>query len=193
MKKIGITGGIGAGKSHVAKIIQAMGYPVYNSDERAKELTAVNSDIKKGLIDLFGDSIYEKGKLNKTALAKIIFSNESNREKVNSLIHPIVRADFDQWATEQRSELVFNESALLFETGSYKNFAAIILVHAPKDIRIERIMKRDKCTRDEVIKRMNAQLADEEKKLRTKFQISNDGKSPLLMQVENVILEILSS
>lgn len=193
MKKIGITGGIGAGKSHVAKIIQAMGYPVYNSDERAKELTAVNSDIKKGLIDLFGNSIYEKGKLNKTALAKIIFSNESNREKVNSLIHPIVRADFDQWATEQRSELVFNESALLFETGSYKNFAEIILVHAPKDIRIERIMKRDKCTRDEVIKRMNAQLADEEKKLRTKFQISNDGKSPLLMQVENVILKILSS
>ncbi len=171
MKKIGITGGIGAGKSHVAKIIQAMGYPVYNSDEKAKELTAINSDIKKGLIDLFGDSIYEKGKLNKTALAKIIFSNESNREKVNSLIHPIVRADFDQWATEQRSELVFNESALLFETDSYKNFAEIILVHAPKDIRIERIMKRDKCTRDEVIKRMNAQLADEEKKLRTKFQM----------------------
>jgi dephospho-CoA kinase len=188
MKRIGITGGIGAGKSLVAEIIKAMGYPVYNSDERAKELTESNPKIKAGLIHLFGEEIYQNDKLNKFALAQAIFSDESVREKVNALIHPIVREDFNLWALAQNNSLVFNESAILFETGSFKNFDAIILVYAPKELRIKRIMKRDNCSENEVLKRMNAQFSDEEKYQLTEFRVLNDEQTPLLEQVEQIIL-----
>jgi len=188
MKRIGITGGIGAGKSLVAEIIKAMGYPVYNSDERAKELTESKTKIKAGLIHLFGEEIYQNDKLNKFALAQAIFSDESLREKVNALIHPIVREDFNLWALAQNNSLVFNESAILFETGSFKNFDAIILVYAPTELRIKRIMKRDNCSENEVLKRMNAQFSDEEKYQLTEFRVLNDEQTPLLVQVEQIIL-----
>jgi dephospho-CoA kinase len=188
MKRIGITGGIGAGKSLVAEIIKAMGYPVYNSDERAKELTESNPKIKEGLIHLFGEEIYQNDTLNKFALAQAIFSDESLREKVNALIHPIVREDFNLWALAQNNSLVFNESAILFETGSFKNFDAIILVYAPKELRIKRIMKRDNCSENEVLKRMNSQFSDEEKYQLTEFRVLNDEQTPLLKQVEQIIL-----
>jgi dephospho-CoA kinase len=191
MKRIGITGGIGAGKSLVAEIIKAMGYPVYNSDERAKELTDSNPKIKAGLIHLFGEEIYQNDKLNKFALAQAIFSDESLREKVNALIHPIVREDFNLWALAQNNSLVFNESAILFETGSFKNFDAIILVYAPKELRIKRIMKRDNCSENEVLKRMNSQFSDEEKYQLTEFRVLNDEQTPLLVQVEQIIFSFL--
>ena len=190
MKRIGITGGIGAGKSLVAEIIKAMGYPVYNSDERAKELTDSNPKIKEGLIHLFGEEIYQNGPLNKFALAQAIFSDESSREKVNALIHPIVREDFNNWALAQNNSLIFNESAILFETGSYKNFDAIILVFAPIELRIQRIMKRDNCSENEVLKRMNSQFSDEEKYQLTEFRVLNDEQTPLLVQVEKIILNV---
>ena len=191
MKRIGITGGIGAGKSLVAEIIKAMGYPVYNSDERAKELTDSNPKIKAGLIHLFGIEIYQNDKLNKFALAQAIFSDESLREKVNALIHPIVREDYNLWALAQNKSLVFNESAILFETGAFKNFDAIILVHAPTALRIKRIIKRDNCTEKEVIYRMNSQFSDEEKYQLTESRIVNDEQTPLLTQVEQIILSFL--
>ena len=187
MKRIGITGGIGAGKSLVAEIIKAMGYPVYNSDERAKELTESNPKIKEGLIHLFGVEIYQNDTLNKFALAQAIFSDESLREKVNALIHPIVREDFNLWALAQNNSLVFNESAILFETGSFKNFDAIILVYAPTELRIKRIMKRDNCSENEVLKRMNTQFSDEEKYNLTEFRILNDEQIPILAQIEEII------
>ena len=190
MKRIGITGGIGAGKSLVAEIIKAMGYPVYNSDERAKELTESNPKIKEGLIHLFGGEIYQNDTLNKFALAQAIFSDESLREKVNALIHPIVREDFNLYTLAQNAELVFNESAILFETRSFKNFDAIILVYAPKEIRIQRIMKRDNCSENEVLKRMNSQFSDEEKYQLTEFRVLNDEQTPLLVQVEKIILNV---
>ena len=191
MKRIGITGGIGAGKSLVAEIIKAMGYPVYNSDERAKELTDSNPKIKEGLIHLFGEEIYQNDTLNKFALAQAIFSDESLREKVNALIHPIVREDFNLWALAQNNSLVFNESAILFETGSFKNFDAIILVYATKELRIQRIMKRDNFSENEVLKRMNSQFSDEEKYQLTEFRVLNDEQTPLLKQVEQIILSFL--
>ena len=191
MKRIGITGGIGAGKSLVAEIIKAMAYPVYNSDERAKELTDSNPKIKAGLIHLFGIEIYQNDKLNKFALAQAIFSDDSLRDKVNTLIHPIVREDFNLWTLAQNTELVFNESAILFEMGSYKNFDAIILVFAPIELRIQRIMKRDNCSENEVLKRMNSQFSDEEKYQLTEFRVLNDEQTPLLKQVEQIILSFL--
>lgn len=191
MKRIGITGGIGAGKSLVAEIIKAMGYPVYNSDERAKELTESNPKIKEGLIHLFGEEIYQNDTLNKFALAQAIFSDDSLREKVNALIHPIVREDYNLWALAQNNSLVFNESAILFETRSFKNFDAIILVYAPKELRIKRIMKRDNCSENEVLKRMNSQFSDEEKFQYTELRILNDEKKPLLEQIEKIILKLI--
>ncbi len=190
MKKIGITGGIGSGKSYVSRIIKSMGFPVYHSDESAKLLMESNPVIKEGLQLLFGESIYEKGELNKNKLAELIFESFELREKVNALVHPIVRADFAQWASNQSKEIVFNEAAILFETGAHTNFDATILVIAPESIRIDRVMKRENCSRELVLKRIQSQWSDEQKSSLATYQIINDSVSPLLIQVEKVLEKI---
>lgn len=190
MKKIGITGGIGSGKSYVSRIIKSMGFPVYHSDESAKLLMESNPEIKEGLQLLFGDSIYEKDELNKKKLAELIFESPELREKVNALVHPIVRADFAQWATNQSKEIVFNEAAILFETGAHTNFDATILVISPEAIRIDRVMKRENCSRELVLKRIQSQWSDEQKSSLATYQIINDSVSPLLIQVEKVLEKI---
>lgn len=191
MKKIGITGGIGSGKSFIATIIERMGYPVYYSDVRSKELTNSHPIIRQGLIDLVGENVYFGGELDKKVLATAIFSNDALRLKVNQLIHPIVRQDFEDWANAQKSNLIFNEAAILFETGAYRNFDATILVYAPEELRLQRVLKRDIITKEEVLARMNNQLKDEEKRKMTPFQILNDGESPLLIQIENILEQIV--
>jgi dephospho-CoA kinase len=190
MKKIGITGGIGSGKSYVSGIIKSMGFPVYHSDESAKLLMESNPEIKEGLLLLFGDSIYEKDELNKKKLAELIFESPELREKINALVHPIVRADFAQWASNQSKEIVFNEAAILFETGAHTNFDATILVISPEAIRIDRVMKRENCSRELVLKRIQSQWSDEQKSSLATYQIINDSVSPLLIQVEKVLEKI---
>ena len=187
MKRIGITGGIGSGKSFIATIIERMGYPVYYSDVRSKELTNAHPVIRQGLIDLVGENVYFGGELDKKVLATAIFSNDELRLKVNQLIHPIVRQDFEDWAKAQTSDLIFNEAAILFETGAYRNFDATILVYAPEELRLKRVLKRDIITKEEVLARMNNQMNDNEKRKMTSLQILNDGESPLLKQLEEVI------
>jgi dephospho-CoA kinase len=187
MKRIGITGGIGSGKSFVATIIERMGYPVYYSDVRSKELTNAHPLIRQGLIDLVGENVYFGGELDKKVLASAIFSNDEIRMKVNQLIHPIVRQDFEDWAKAQTSDLIFNEAAILFETGAYRNFDATILVYAPEELRLKRVLKRDIITKEEVLARMNNQMNDNEKRKMTPYSILNDGESPLLKQLEEVI------
>lgn len=191
MKRIGLTGGIGSGKSFIAQIIEHMGYPVYYSDARAKELTKSNPTIKMGLISLFGEEVYEGNKLNAKLIASKIFHNDELRTKVNELIHPIVRADFENWALNQNSALVFNEAAILFETGSYRNFDATVLVCAPTELKIERVMKRENCSREAVLERMNKQWPDEEKLKLADYSILNDDVTPVLIQLEAVINELL--
>lgn len=191
MKRIGLTGGIGSGKSFIAQIIEHMGYPVYYSDARAKELTKSNPTIKMGLISLFGEEVFEGNQLNAELISSKIFHNDELRIKVNELIHPIVRADFENWALNQKSKLVFNEAAILFETGSYRNFDATILVCAPTELKIERVMKREKCSRETVMERMNKQWSDEEKFKLSDFSILNDNEKPVLIQLETVINELL--
>lgn len=191
MKRIGITGGIGSGKSYVANIIEKMGFPVYYSDSRSKELTNSHPIIRQGLIELVGENVYFDGELDKKVLATAIFSNDEIRLKVNQLIHPIVRQDFEDWATAQKSELIFNEAAILFETGAFRNFDAVILVHAHEDLRLKRVLARDIISHDEVKARMSNQMHDEEKKKMTPFHILNDGEHPLLIQIENVIDKLL--
>lgn len=191
MKKIGITGGIGAGKSIVAGIIAVMGYPVYFSDIRAKELTLSDPEIRNGLIDLFGQEIYEHGSLNREKLT-VIFQDDVLRLKVNELIHPVVRRDFESWVSSQHSSMVFNEAAILFETGSYKRMDATILVTAPEDIRLKRVVSRDNASAEAVISRMEKQWEDEQKIPLADFVIHNDDKTPVLAQVEGVISKLLT-
>jgi dephospho-CoA kinase len=190
MKKIGITGGIGSGKSFVANIIEKMGYPVYYSDVRSKELTIAHPVIRQGLIDLVGENVYFGGELDKKVLASAIFSNDEIRMKVNQLIHPIVRQDFEDWAKAQTNDLIFNEAAILFETGAYRNFDATILIYAPEELRLKRVLNRDIITKEEVIARMNNQMSDEEKLKMTPYSILNDGEIPVLKQIEEVIERI---
>lgn len=192
MKRIGLTGGIGSGKSFIAQIIEHMGYPVYYSDARAKELTKSNPSIKTGLISLFGEEVYEGNKLNAKLIASKIFHNDELRTKVNELIHPIVRADFENWALNQNSALVFNEAAILFETNSYRNFDATILVWAPTELKIERVMKRENCSREAVLVRMNKQWSDEDKRKLADYSILNDNQTPILIQLEAIINNLLS-
>jgi dephospho-CoA kinase len=193
MKKIGITGGIGSGKSFIATIIERMGYPVYYSDVRSKELTNAHPIIRKRLIDLVGENVYFGGELDKKVLATAIFSNDELRLKVNQLIHPIVRQDFEDWANSQKSDLIFNEAAILFETGAYRNFDATILVYAPEELRLKRVLKRDIITKEEVLARMNNQMNDDEKRKMTSLQILNDGERPILIQIETILEEIKSN
>ena len=190
MKRIGITGGIGSGKSFIATIIERMGYPVYYSDISSKELTNAHPIIRQGLIDLIGENVYFGSELDKKVLATAIFSNDELRLKVNQLIHPIVRQDFEDWAKAQTSDLIFNEAAILFETGAYRNFDATILVYAPEELRLKRVLKRDIITKEEVLARMNNQLKDDEKRKMTSLQILNDGESPILIQIETILEEI---
>lgn len=192
MKRIGLTGGIGSGKSFIANILEHMGFPVYYSDLRSKELTKSNPSIKTGLISLFGEEVYSDDELNTQLVATKIFQNEEIRQKVNELIHPIVRKDFEDWVTNQKTTLVFNEAAILFETGSYNNFDANILICAPLELKIKRVMKRENCSREEVLVRMNKQWSDEDKMKLTDYSILNDNETPVLIQLEEIINNLLS-
>lgn len=190
MKHVGITGGIGSGKSYVAKIIEQMGFPVYNSDLCSKELTKSNRVIRAGLISLFGKDVYIENELNTKLVASKIFEDDAMREKVNQLIHPIVRKDFYQWSLRQESTMVFNEAAILFETGTYRNFDALILVCAPQELKIKRVIERENCSRESVLIRMDKQWSDDEKVKLTDFIIVNDEHKPILSQVESVLEKI---
>lgn len=193
MKRIGLTGGIGSGKSFIANILEHMGFPVYYSDLRSKELTKSNPTIRTGLISLFGEDVFLDGELNTQLVATKIFQNEGYRQKVNELIHPVVRKDFEDWVKNQNSDLVFNEAAILFETGAYKNFDATILVCAPVELKIQRVMKRENCSREDVLARMNKQWSDEEKMKLADFVIENDEVSPILKQIENILIQLIDN
>jgi dephospho-CoA kinase len=183
--KIGITGGIGSGKSYICGILEKMGYPVYYSDKASKQLTIMNETIRKGLIQLLGETVYQNNELNKEFLASKIFQDDSIREKVNAIIHPVVRADFNKWAESQKTPIVFNEAAILIETGSYKTLDFTIVVTAVKENRIQRTMKRDNISREDVLARMDKQWEDEEKIKHADFVVYNDER-PLLVQLEKM-------
>ena len=168
-----------------------MGYPVYNSDKEARKLMNEDTLIVNSLKDWFGDDIYLDGQLNRENLASQIFQNEQLRQRVNQLVHPIVRKAFVEWTQQQNHQLVFNEAAILYETGSYKKFDNMILVTAPLELRITRITNRDGITRDQVLDRMETQWDDDKKLSFGPFEIINDGSSPLLLQIEEVISQIL--
>lgn len=189
MLRIGLSGGIGSGKSTVAGILAKMGYPVFYSDHEAKRLYDENPVLQKQLVDLFGPAIYRDGQLNKAFLSQQLFSNAELKAQVTALVHPLVRKAFEVWAQQQASDLVFNEAAILFETGAYKDFDATVLVTAPIETRIERVQKRDLISREAVLQRIANQWPDSKKMNLTTYIITNDGQ-PLLQQIEDVISKL---
>jgi dephospho-CoA kinase len=189
--KIGITGGIGTGKSTVSKILIALGYPVYFSDDRAKWLMENNQQLVAELTRLIGDETYIAGKLNRSFIAEKLFSNSQLKEKINELVHPVVRNDFNDWADSQQAPLLFQESALLVETGAYQLFDALIVVTAPLEQRIKRIQKRDGISINEINMRLTNQLAESEKIAIADYVISNDDHQPIVFQTQKIVGELL--
>lgn len=187
--KVGITGGIGSGKSYICEILEKLNYPVYYSDAASKMLTDTHPEIRQGLIDLVGEEVYIDNHLNRPFLASKIFHNDALRLQVNALIHPIVRQDFSDFASQSASDIVFNEAAILFETGAYKTLDFNVLVTADLEVRTQRVMLRDNLSREEVMQRIAKQWDDEKKLQMADFVIYNDGR-PLLVQIEALITQL---
>jgi len=183
MIKVGLTGGIGSGKTMVATIFSDLGVPIYYADQQAKRLMLENNKLKAAIISIFGKEVYVKGELDRKYLASIVFNDKSKLNRLNSMVHPAVRADFLTWSKEQKADYNIREAAILFESGSYKDCDVVILVTAPEELRIKRVMKRDGSSKKEVKSRIDKQWLDEKKAKRSQFIINNDGSVPLKDQV----------
>jgi len=167
-----------------------MGYPVYSSDQRAKDLMAEDQSLITGLKNLFGEAAYTNSILNRPYIATQIFQDDAKRIAMNNLVHPAVRADFQNWIKYQNSPILFQESALLFETGNYQSFDAVVLVTAPEEVRMQRIKERDSLTDEQVQARFDAQLSEEEKMKLTNYIIYNDGNHLLVPQILDLLKRI---
>lgn len=192
--KVGITGGIGSGKSFVAKIFKTLGVPFYDADKQAKIMMVKSESIRRGLIETFGDEVYfGDGSLNRKWLSAQVFNDPDKLELLNSIVHPVVIQDAVDWAAAQTSCYSLKEAALLFESGSFKTLDYTILVVAPEEIRIDRVMARDNVSREEVLNRINKQLPDEEKCKLADFILINDGSEPLLPQIYRLHKQLTST
>lgn len=183
MLKIGLTGGIGSGKSTVAKIFETLGIPVYYADAEAKRLMNSSETLKKVIRQNFGEATYENDQLNRKYLAGIVFNNPEKLELLNALIHPVTINDAEQWMQQQSAPYSIKEAALLFESGATENLDFIVGVYAPQALRIKRVMKRDGLTTDEIMKRINRQVNEEMKMKLCDFVIINDEQELLIPQV----------
>lgn len=193
MKAIGITGGIGAGKTLVCEVFKSLGIPVFNSDLSAKELMNGSAGLKKNIISLLGEESYEHGQLNRAYVAQNVFNDKEKLATLNKLVHPLVREQFKDWVTKNNNKpYVINEAALLIESGSYSDLDDIIFVNAPEAIRIKRVTARDKCNEFEVRARIKNQWSDEQKMKYCKWIINNDNSVMLLPQVLKIHKEIIA-
>ena len=186
MLKVGVTGGIGSGKTTIAEVFMQLGVPVYPSDERAKELMTEDFELRQAIIGLFGNEAYVDEIINRSFIASKVFSDDSLLQKLNELVHPAVKKDFDSWCLVQNTPYVLKEAATLIETGGYKVMDKMILVTAPSELKIQRVQKRDTLTRGEILARMNRQWSDERKKEFADFIIHNENNSMVLEQVLDV-------
>ena len=194
MIKIGITGGIGAGKSYICNLLKQRGIPVYNCDEEAKRLMKNSHLVKERLIQTIGKDAYtHDNALNKPAIAKFLFANKKNADIINSIVHPAVKQDFIDWTNKQNSSIVVQESALLFESGFDKSVDITIEVYAPTEIRLERAITRDNSSAQQIESRMAQQMDEEEKRHRADFCIINDGTTNLEEQIELIFSQIATS
>lgn len=190
MIKIGITGGIGSGKSVVSALFELYGIPVYISDTESKYLVEHSDFIRESLIALLGSELYINGTLDKKKLASIIFSNKEILQKVNAIIHPEVATNFIDWSLKQTSDICAIESAILFESGFDSLVDISILVYSPLELRVSRASKRDNSDKEDIKKRISHQMNDEDKRDICQYIIYNDEEHSLISQVENILIKL---
>jgi len=195
MLKVGITGGIGSGKTTCCRIFETLGIPVYYADEGAKRLMYKNKKLKTEIKKVLGDEAYHSnGRMNKAYIGQKIFSDKSLLKKVNALVHPAVALDVMAWFGNIKNKpYALEEAALLIESGAYKFFDELIVVTAPINRRISWVMKRDKLSKKEVSQRLKNQLSDEERIKKANFIIANDGEIPLIQQVYAIHKQLTKS
>jgi dephospho-CoA kinase len=183
MLRIGLTGGIGSGKSTVARIFEVHGIPVYYADASAKRLMNQPGPLKDELINAFGDEVYSDGRINSMLLSQKVFNNPSQLALINSIVHPATIADALEWMSVQSSPYIVKEAALLFEADADKYLDYVIGVSSPKPIRIQRVMRRDNLSEEMILLKMSKQMDEEKKMQRCDFILVNDEKQLLMPQV----------
>ncbi|MFL2643340.1 MAG: dephospho-CoA kinase [Flavobacteriales bacterium] len=191
MKKVAVTGGIGTGKTTVSKLFEKIGIPVFNSDEIAKELMHNDKQLQAEIIKVFGDESYINNELNRAYLSDVVFNDEALLDKINSIVHPYVAKEFNQWLLNQKSDYILYESAIIFENNSEDIFDKIICVIAPEEDVISRVMKRNNFSRNKVISIINNQLPDQIKRKKSDYIVENINKSDLtekIMEIHNMII-----
>lgn len=183
MLKIGLTGGIGSGKTVVAQIFQVLGIPVFNADAEAKLIMEKDQTLVETISRTFGAQSYISGKLNRAYIAEIVFKDQFKLEQLNALVHPATIAAAEAWMGQQDAPYIVKEAALMFESGSGTNLNYIIGVHAPQAVRMKRVIERDNLNREDVLARMNRQISEVIKMKLCDFVITNDEQQLLLPQV----------
>ena len=192
MYRVGLTGGIGSGKSTVARILETLGIPVYYADDTAKTIMNTDAGLRQQIIQHFGEASYAEGQLQRKYLADIVFNEPEKLALLNSLIHPVTIRHSEQWFRRQSAPYAVREAALLFESGASENLEFIIGVYAPKQLRMQRVIKRDGLTTEEIQKRMNRQINEEMKMKLCDAVIRNDEQQlmiPQVMEIHRLLLE----
>lgn len=190
MRKIGVTGGIGSGKSTVCKVFEVLGIPVYYADDRARALILSDPRIQKGYKELFGEKVYENGQLNRKLVADKIFSERSLLEKVNRLVHPVVREDFTQWVERREAPYVIEEAAVLLESGGQDLLDRVVVVSAPESLRVQRVAKRDGISEAKVRERIKNQWTDQQRREMADYEILADDQHLVVPQVLEIHAEL---
>ena len=192
MKRIGLTGGIGSGKTTVARIFKMLDVPVYNSDEAGRRITEEDPEVKTKILNRFGPDVFdENGRLDRGKLAKVVFQDPQALNDLNEIIHPAVAADFQIWCEQQTSPYVLKEAAIVFEQGLDKQLDGVIVVEAPDALRMKRVMKRNDMSEEEVLQRMKQQWSQEDLVHRADWVIHNDEQQLLIPQVLDVYSRII--
>ena len=193
MLKIGLTGGIGTGKTTVAHLFSGLGIPIYDSDARAKELMADNAKLKNKIVQSFGNESFIGGQLNRKHLSKQVFNSKDLLNKLNAIVHPFVLEDFNLWVSNQNTKYIIKESAILIESGAHQNMDKIILVTCPLSLRLSRVVSRDGIAESEIIKRIDNQINEDEKKKYSDYTIENNQNlSTLKEKVYSLHKEIIN-
>lgn len=192
MKIIGLTGGIGSGKSTVLELFKILGVKTYSADESAKKLVNTDPYLINLISSSFGENIYDKGQLNSKKLSDIVFEDKEKLKLLNSIIHPAVAKDFKLFLNSNNEDYIVKEAAIIFETKSENNYDKIILIQSPLEIRIERVINRDKISREEVMKRINNQLDENLIIDKCDYVISNENKEDLEDKVLSIHLDLIT-
>ena len=191
MKIIGLTGGIGSGKSKILSVFSTYGIPCYESDRRAKWLMQRDAELKSQIKSFFGDQIYENDQFNQRKLAKLVFANRGKLEALNSLVHPRVKMDFKSFVSQQDTPYIIKEAAILFETGGEKDCDATILVTAPEKLRLQRVLNREKISSMDIKARINNQWSDSRKIPLADYVINNIDWDKTLKKIDEIHQKLL--